>query len=138
MVGGEREEWKVRGATPACEIKRLMGWDGGVDVVDEMETEGNDEQTARETFDKGISVEAEFAFTKAVGSFCRESAREGRFRGNYRFNLKEQMEQKSKLTTMGQQTTANREPVRVLLIGGSQMGRIGTEIGKMEKEKGRV
>jgi hypothetical protein len=138
MVGGEREEWKVKGATPAREIKRMMGWNGGVDETDEMETEGREEQMARETFDKGISVEAELAFAKAVGCFSRESAREGRFRGSYRFNLKEQMEQKAKLATQGQQTMVNRDPVRLLLIGGSQMGRIGAEISKVQKENGRV
>jgi hypothetical protein len=109
-----------------------------VEDIDEMETEGREEQLARESFDKGISVEAEFAFAKAVGSFSRESAREGRFRGSYRFNLKEQMEQKAKLATQGMQSRVNRDPVRVLLIGGSQMGRIGAEIGKIQKEKGRV
>jgi hypothetical protein len=138
LLGGEREEWKVRGATPAKEIKRMMGWGGASEEGDEMETEGREEQKARETFENGILVEAEFAFAKAVGSFSRESAREGRFRGNYRFNLKEQMEQRAKLASVGNQSLANSDPVRLLVIGGSQMGRIGEEISKMGKETGQV
>ncbi len=44
------------------------------DVVDR-------EKERRETFDKGVSVEAEYAFTKAVGDFCREAVKEGSFTG---------------------------------------------------------
>jgi hypothetical protein len=56
LLGGEREEWKVRGALPAREIKRLMGWKGEFDQEGEMETERDDKQKARETFERGISV----------------------------------------------------------------------------------
>jgi hypothetical protein len=120
LLGGEREEWKVRGALPAREIKRLMGGKGEVDHEGEMETERDDEQKARKTFERGILVEAEFAFTRAVGNFCREAAREGMFKENYGFNLKEQMEKKAKLeqkVTL-EQNSGKGEPVRVLLIGG--------------------
>ncbi len=34
-------------------------------------------------------MEAEYAFTKAVGEYCREAVKEGSFRGGYRMNLKE-------------------------------------------------
>ncbi len=56
LLGREREEWKVRGALPAREIKRLMGWKGEFDQEGEMETERDDKQKARETFERGISV----------------------------------------------------------------------------------
>jgi len=50
------------------------------------------EKGKRESFDKGVSVEVEYAFTKAIGEFCREAVKEGAFRGGYRMNLKEQIE----------------------------------------------
>ncbi len=45
------------------------------------------EKERRETFDKGVSVEAEYAITKAVGEFCKEAVKERNFKGGYRMNL---------------------------------------------------
>jgi hypothetical protein len=50
----------------------------------------------RESCERGISVEGDFAFTKAVGNFCKKAGHEGKFLGNYKFNLKEQMKQRAK------------------------------------------
>ncbi len=33
----------------------------------------------RESFERGISVEGDFAFTKAVGNFCKKAGHEGKF-----------------------------------------------------------
>jgi hypothetical protein len=107
----------------------MMGWRGT--DSNEMETDDGEEERARESFDNGISVEGEFAFTKAVGNFCREAVREGRYRGNYKFNLKEQMEQKAKAEIVKEDSGK----VRVLLVGGSQLGRIGKEVEKVAKGK---
>jgi hypothetical protein len=74
-------EVAVRLALPARELGKMMGTKGG-DV----------ERVMRETFENGISVEAEFAFTKGVAEYCKEAVREGTFRGGYKLNLKDQME----------------------------------------------
>ncbi len=108
--GGMRRELAVGRAMPARELGRMMAEkEGGTD-------EGRE---GREWFENGVSVEGEFAFTKAV--------REGSFRGSYVLNIKEQMEQRA--------VRAEREGwrVNVLMVGGSQVGRIGRE---MEKKGG--
>jgi hypothetical protein len=70
-------------------------------------------------------VEGEFAFTQAVGEFCRTAVSEGRYKGNYRFNLKGQMEERARESSEGKQKCG------VVLVGASQMGRIQAEIEKM-------
>ena len=82
----------------------------------------------RENFENGISVEGEFAFTKAVAACCKAAVREGTYRGNYLFNIKEQMEQRAE----GDGSLG--EKVRVLTVGGSQMGKIGKELGRKGRE----
>jgi hypothetical protein len=47
----------------------------------------------RESFDEGISVEGEFAFTQAIGEFCRGAVSGGRYN---RFNLRGQMEDRAR------------------------------------------
>jgi len=64
MVGPSRELGKMKEAR----LEETM------DVVDR-------EKERRETFDKGVSVEAEYAFTKAVEEFCKEAVKEGSFKG---------------------------------------------------------
>jgi hypothetical protein len=61
---------------PARELGRMVEakLEESGDVLDR-------EKERRETFDKGVSVEAEYAFTKAVGDFCREAVKEGSFKG---------------------------------------------------------
>jgi hypothetical protein len=71
----------------AREIEKLMA-----NAEEGMEKDRRDEgKKMRDSFEEGVSVEAEYAFTKAVGEFCKEAVREGSFKGNYVFNLKEQM-----------------------------------------------
>ncbi len=55
--------------------------------------------------------------------------REGRFKGGYKFNIKEQMT----LRAMVEKRKA--EKVRVPFLGGSQIGRIAAEIKKTGKEE---
>ncbi len=101
-LGKEREEWRVKGLKPAREIKRMMesneGRGEGSQRMDlDNEKEGKEgEEWVRGNFDGGISVEGKFAFTKAVGAVCKEAVWEGRFKGNYKFNLREQIEQRAK------------------------------------------
>jgi hypothetical protein len=82
----------------------------------------------RESFEEGVSVEAEYAFTKAVGGYCKEAVREGSFKGNYVFNLKEQMGKR-----MGAMASDGGK-VRVAMVGGSQMGRLAKEMEKKGKD----
>jgi hypothetical protein len=84
------------------------------------------EQEKRASFDHGISVEGEFAFTQAISKFCRESVREDSFKGNYQFNLKEQMVRRATWGSWREEKT-----LRVVMVGGSQMGRIRDEMKKL-------
>ena len=87
FVREDRREVRLGMVGPARELGRMVEakLEESGDVLDR-------EKDRRETFDKGVSVEAEYAFTKAVGEFCREAVKEGSFKGGYRMNVKEQME----------------------------------------------
>jgi hypothetical protein len=119
----ERREVRLGMVGPARELGKLVEakLEESGDVVDR-------EKDKRETFDKGVSVEAEYAFTKAVGEFCREAVKEGSFRGGYRMNVKEQME-----VRMGK-IWSEGSKVRAVMVGGSQIGRLGAEVGEKGKE----
>jgi hypothetical protein len=80
LIRSERVEALVERVMPAKEIGRMMGKEKG-------ETEKGEEERERGDFGKGISVEGEFAFTRALGEFCRKAVAEGHYKGNYRFNL---------------------------------------------------
>jgi hypothetical protein len=77
----------------------------------------------------GISFEGEFAFTKAVGEFLKEEVREGGYRGNYVLNVKEQL----RMRTLREDE--DEKKVRVVLMGSSQLNRIGYEIERKNREK---
>jgi hypothetical protein len=123
FVREDRREVRLGLVSPARELGRMVEAklaESG-EVVDR-------EKDKRETFDKGVSVEAEFAFTKAVGEFCREAVKEGSFKGSYRMNVKEQME-----VRMGK-IWSEGSKVRAVVVGGSQMGRLGVEVGQKGKD----
>jgi hypothetical protein len=42
---------------------------------------GVEDRKKRELFEKGASIEGEFVLTLAMGSFCKEAVRAGRFLG---------------------------------------------------------
>jgi hypothetical protein len=117
MVRGERRETIFEKAKPARGIAKMNR---------KGRTEGDavDGERERESFDEGISVEGEFAFTQAVGEFCRGAVSGGRYKGNYRFNLRGQMAERARETTEG------KEKVGLVLVGASQVGRVGSEIVK--------
>jgi hypothetical protein len=79
----------------------------------------------------GISVEGEFVFSRAVGEFLKE-VRAGLFKGNYMLNLKEQMKMRYMRESGGDKR------VRILLVGASQIDRIGAELVKNHGDKVRV
>ncbi len=119
----DRREVRLGMVGPARELGKMVEakLEESGDVVDR-------EKEKRETLDKGVSVEAEYAFTKAVGEFCREAVKEGSFKGGYRMNVKEQMEMRmGKIWSEGSK-------VRAAMVGGSQIGRLGAEVGQKGKE----
>jgi hypothetical protein len=137
-----RVEWKLRKAGLAREISRLTGGSGSRRAEGAMETDGtgdntdrmkqhtddDDKQKKRDSFECGVSIEGEFAFVRAVGDLCKKGVRAGRFRGNYNFNLKRQMEMRELIELRSEK----RENVSVIFVGGSQMGRLAKEIAKNE------
>ncbi len=125
LIRSERVEAVVERVMTAREIEKMMG-------KEKCETETVEEKRERGDFGKGISVEAEFAFTRALGEFCRKAVAEGHYKGNYRFNLRGQMEMRAR---SGEE---KRDMVSVVFVGGSQMGRIKDEIGKRVDASVRV
>jgi hypothetical protein len=122
-VSDERKEVIFSKACPAKEIERMRSENGDARVRDDEDEEGERE---RGDVTNGVSVEGEFAFTRAVGDFCRKAVRAGRYRGNYRFNLKGQMEQRAWVKEKTMQTK------KVVMVGGSQLGRMRDEIARMD------
>ncbi len=116
LIRGERTETVFKRALPASEIGRMKG----------TTTERDEEKREREDFGNGIFIEGEFAFTKALGDFCKVAVGGGRFKGNYRFNLKGQMRQRA---GMG---LRNVEEASMVILGGSQMGRMKDEIVELK------
>jgi hypothetical protein len=70
LLKGERRESRFGKALPAKEIERMS--DNSAERKGEQE-ETDEDARERESFERGISVEGEFAFTKAVGEFCRKA-----------------------------------------------------------------
>jgi len=99
---------------------------GGENVVESVRE--REEREQREGVESGVSMEAEFAFTRAIGDFCREGVREGSYKGNYVLNLKEQMEERVR------RREGELRKYSVLFVGGSQIGRIAEEVGKVGKQ----
>ena len=83
----------------------------------------------RSSFERGVSVEAEYAFTNAVSRYTREAVKEGSYRRIAVGNIKEQLLARARLEEKGNGRSS------VLLVGGSQMGRIA---GEMERIGGDV
>jgi hypothetical protein len=115
VISDKNREVEIRRVLPSTELGRMEEGQGEAG-------DGEEERECREGFGNGVSMEAEFAFTKAVGEYCREAVREGSYRGNYVLNIKEQMEQRVR------RESRDSGKVRVMVIGGSQMRRIGREM----------
>jgi hypothetical protein len=125
MVEGDRTEMLVHAATVTNEMEKLM----------KGETVGRDDENGeRKTKSEGngVSLEGEFVFSRAVGEFLRMEVRDGLFRGNYLLNLKEQL----RMRCMRENGVDRR--VRVLMVGASQIGRMGAELARMHGDRVRV
>jgi hypothetical protein len=115
-VRGDRREVKVAGACPSREIDRLLDRDR---VHEDILEESTEEERKRWSFEEGVSIDAEFTFTAAVEEFCRGAVSEGNFGGPYILNKKEQLRYREQKEQKGSGKQS------VLLIGGSQVGRLG-------------
>jgi hypothetical protein len=124
MISGERVETCLHAAEGSKEIKRLKVRGGERMETDE---EGCDDKNESEV--NGISIESEFAFTKAVGEFLKIEVREGGYKGNYVLNVKEQL----RVRTLREEEEDRK--LRVLLLGSSQLNRMGNEMLRRKKEK---
>jgi hypothetical protein len=120
MVEGDRTEMWICAATGTNEMEKLMK---GESVGREDENGGK--KTKSEG--NGVSLEGEFVFSRAVGDFLRLDVREGLFRGNYLLNLKEQL----RMRCIRENRVDKR--VRVLLVGASQIGRMGAGVDKFAR-----
>jgi hypothetical protein len=127
MLTGDRIETRLHAAEGPREIERLKTGAG-----DKMETEsaGSENVNRNESEVNGISIEGEFAFTKAVGEFLKEEVREGGYKRNYVLNVKEQL----RMRTLREDEDERK--LRVVLLGSSQLNRIGSEMEK--KNKGKI
>ena len=123
IVRGEKKEVVLRSLQPVKEIRKLLESKGKFGEEEEYE------QKKRSSFERGVSVEAEFAFTNAVSKYTREAVKEGSYKGIVVGNIKEQLLARARLEEKGK----GRSSVR--LVGGSQMGRIA---GEMERIGGDV
>jgi hypothetical protein len=127
-------EWTLKQAGLAREIKRLTTGGrrtenkGEMGAKDRTSEKDEGEQDRRDSFAKGVSIEGEFAFVRAVSNFCKLSVRDGRYKGNYSFNVKRQMEMREVI----EQRCNRANPVSLCIVGGSQMGRLAKEIAKGE------
>jgi hypothetical protein len=125
LVEGDRTEMTVRAANVTYEMEKLRR---GEKVGRKDESDGK-----KTTCEKsGVSLEGEFVFSRAVGEFLRTEVRDGTFRGNYLLNLKEQL----RMRCMRENGVDRR--VRVLLVGASQVGRLGAELMRLHEDKVRV
>jgi len=90
---------------------------------------GGGKTRKRGSFGEGVSLEGEYSFTKGIEAFCKVAVREGRYKGTYLFNLKDQMTMRVRKSVEGS------GKVRVVTIGASEMGRIRKEWEKVGEGK---
>jgi hypothetical protein len=131
LVRDGRVEWNLKKAGLAREIQRLTAGGKKTDDRSEMDLtaerdgkDGQSEQDRRDSFAKGVSIEGEFAFVRAVSNFGKKGVRDGRYKGNYSFNVKRQMEMRELIEQKGNKSSS----VSMCIVGGSQMGRLAKEI----------
>jgi hypothetical protein len=112
-------------ASPAQELVRLVR--GGQSKLEGEER--TEDEMRRSSFESGVSMEAEFAFAKAVEGFAKQSVKEGTYTGTYNLNLRDQMRLRVRKALLGEAR------VRILTIGASEVGRIRAEVKRMSDGK---
>ncbi len=126
LVEGERTETVAHPAGLTNEIVRARG--GSQET--EKGLKGDENGAKRTTCEKnGVLLEGEFVFSRAVGEFLREEVRTGTFKGNYVLNLKDQL----RMRCMRESEVDKR--LKVMIVGASQMGRMGKEMASAHGDK---
>jgi hypothetical protein len=79
LLRSERVEWELKKAGVAKEIQRLLVGKRSKESVSETDVdmdergatqeETDGEQKRRDSFERGVSIEGEYAFVRAVGNF---------------------------------------------------------------------
>jgi hypothetical protein len=119
LIEGERTETVAHPAGMTSEMVRAKGG-----------TKGDESGVKRTVCEKnGVSIEGEFVFSRAVGEFLKEEVRAGSFKGNYVLNLKEQL----RVRCLRESGVDKR--MKLVLVGASQMGRMGQEMVNAHGDK---
>ncbi len=126
LVEGERTETVAQPAGMTSEMIRPRGGSGETGKGLRGEENGAKRTTSEKN---GVSMEGEFVFSRAVGEFLKEEVRVGAFKGNYVLNLKDQL----RMRCMRESGVDKR--LKVVLVGASQMGRMGQEMVRVHGDK---
>jgi hypothetical protein len=119
LIEGVRTETVAHPAGMTSEMAKAKGG-----------SKGDENGVKRTVCEKnGVSIEGEFVFSRAVGEFLKEEVRAGTFKGNYVLNLKEQL----KVRCLRESGVDKR--VKLVLVGASQMGRMGQEMVNVHGDK---
>ena len=122
FIRGEKKDMVLRSLIPSREIGKMLRGKGKESEQEE------EEQEKRGSFDKGVSVEAEYTFAKAEGEFTRKAVTEGSYTGGVIKNVKEQLALRAGMEEKGSTKKY------VVTVGGSQMRRIGEAIEEVGGE----
>ena len=123
FVRGEKKEVEIRHLKESEEIGKMMRSKGKEQEEESVESE------RRKSFERGPSVEAEYAFAKAVSSYSRLAVKDGSYKGRPIGNVREQLAARAGL----EEKVVGKSYVTV--VGGSQIVRIAE---KMEQVGGEA
>ena len=127
FVRGERKEVELKHVVPAKEIEKVLKAKGR-----RLEEEDEEEKERRNSFKKGVSVEAEYAFGKAISAYTRKAIQTGSYMGRQVGNIREQLAARAALEEKEQRKKL------VLVIGGSQARRVAEKISEIGGEVATV
>jgi hypothetical protein len=122
MVRGDRRELIVYTPREPEEIGKLLAKRGRIGENEDEEREN------RKSVENGVSVEAEYKFSSAIGRYSKIAKEEGRYKGAIVRNIAEQLKMRARFEGKG------RARKYVLLIGASEMRRMAAEIGKIGEQ----
>ena len=126
FVRGERKEVELRHLVPSVSIGKILKEKG------KREEEDDEEKIRRESFERGVSIEAEFAFVSAIGKFTKAAIKEGSYTGRPVGNVREQ------LANRAQVEDKEQGKKNVFVVGGSQMERVTRKIELLGREVAEV
>ena len=123
---GDRKEVELRHLMPAASIGNMLREKGRV------EEEDDEEKIRRESFERGVSIEAEYAFVTAVGRFTKAAIKEGSYTGRPVGNVREQLANRA----MVEEKEYGKK--NLFVVGVSQMERITRKMETIGKEVAEV